>query len=89
MVELSALLDLGRYPRFIVNSLFVVPQASSGNQQLIVDCRAGNAHMPLPESPRSRIAQYLESSSSTPTNGLSVQQTLPRTFTSFVSRIRW
>lgn len=47
--EESELYDI--YPRYVVNGMFAVPKASSGKQRLIIDCRAGNAHMPAPESP--------------------------------------
>ena len=51
MAEVSLETELARYPRFITNGLFAVPKSSAGSQRLIVDCRAGNAHMPRPESP--------------------------------------
>ena len=51
MAEVSLESELGRYPRFVINGLFAVPKSTAGSQRLIVDCRAGNAHMPRPESP--------------------------------------
>lgn len=51
MAEVSLESELGKYPRFVTNGLFAVPKSTKGSQRLIVDCRAGNAHMPHPESP--------------------------------------
>lgn len=51
MAEVCLASELGRYPRFVTNGLFGIPKGSSGKQRLIVDGRAGNAHMPAPENP--------------------------------------
>ena len=51
MAEVCLASELGKYPRFVMNGMFGIPKGSSGKQRLIVDCRAGNAHMPAPENP--------------------------------------